>query len=180
MKQWIGKQSWISWSRPETYLEAVHGITISSVFVALLVCLSDNRTGFLVRSAQVWIQYRNTGVGDNQVLCGVDPHIIRIEWLYRCRQTKVRAEVTRTMLTAHCPDCETWPLPSLICSAVRSWEKDKLEWRCNELTWASNISISGAARPTYVPSSWIGPGWLSPEQVHLDSLCPGRYDSSPS
>jgi len=47
------------------------------------------------------------------------------------------------------------------------------------LTWASNTSISGADRPTKVPSECVGPGWFSPGQVHLDSRWPGRYDKAP-
>jgi len=48
-------------------------------------------------------------------------------------------------------------------------------------TVASKTSISGAERPTQVPSSCLGPGWLvSSVQVQRERRWPGRKDSLPS
>lgn len=48
----------------------------------------------------------------------------------------------------------------------------------NYHTCDSKTSISGADRPTYVPSECTGPGCDSPLQVHLDKRWPGRYESA--
>lgn len=45
---------------------------------------------------------------------------------------------------------------------------------------ASNMSISGAALPTKLPSLCLGPGCVSPGQVHRESFCPGRKERIPS
>lgn len=71
-------------------------------------------------------------------------------------------------LTAHCALCDTCPTSTPPTSPGAP-----------SVTCASNTSISGAARPTNVPSLCTGPGWLSPAHVQRDSFCPGRYESTP-
>ena len=76
--------------------------------------------------------------------------------------------------TAHWLDWETAPwlgFPPIIYVLGTQLVKTLFGYIRNRITNASKISISGELRPTYVPSLWTGPGWDSPLQVHLDSLC---------
>lgn len=86
----------------------------------------------------------------------------------------VQGAKSRNNLTAHCPDWETWPVSGVPVIYKRVTVSDSYTTPDESPTCASKISISGAERPTYVPSEWTGPGWDSPGHVHLDNFCPGR------
>ena len=73
----------------------------------------------------------------------------------------MRPKTYAALKGAHCADCDTEPDNG------------------SPTTWASMTSISGADRPTNVPSECIGPGCDSPAHVHLDRRCPGKNERAP-
>ena len=100
---------------------------VGAIVVALLVRLRDDGGGHLVGTAQVRVQRADFLVIDLEGVAGVLPDVLCVT-VSLIEDVQRRRSYSLSLKGAHCPDCDTKPMP--------------LE------TVASKISISGAARPT--------------------------------
>jgi len=180
----------MNWTRIPN-LKSVDWITSTTELVAFGISISSDRRSLLRGASNEGVLPTYRQVCNDHVLCWVVPSVCMVERLLRLKAIR---QCHRSLYTHILPTVPTathlrlrysdWPTPRNKHTETRQGHK-KISWvRTNTrgkalLTCASKTSISGADRPTKVPSECIGPGWSSSPHVHRDSLCPGRYDRIP-
>ena len=153
----------------------------------MLTSFSDHGGGLLVDASTVAVQLGDVRIGDDQVVGRVFPDILVVEWLYGMSAWRVQAT---QHIGTYSPQAGLGHSADLAAVATATDLGDFTiavshygaghNSHHRVLACASNMSISGAERPTYSPvSPCTGPGCDSPGQVQRESLWPGRKESTP-
>lgn len=143
-----------------------------------IMCNSDTGCTALIRNgcpltAVVRVQNRYVWVVDLEIIGGIDPLVLGLPGvLLSCiSKTHRRCYLHWTVPTA----LTVIPEDDKVVEALKK-HKHKLEHTLPipPSIVASNASISGAERPTQVPSDRTGPGCDSPGHVHAERRWPWR------